>query len=283
MRGGYRIAQGRHKLGSPNHPRENVGAKADSAPRQPRRDAPANDGSPNPERHYAPPTPIARRDSPVARRAAEPQSCPPFASLRLGARKTALRRAPPARRADRRQTRTGRAKPQSRKELSTSAGVGDFQAVGIGAGRPAHPCVATHVRDAPDLSAALRLCARQTTLPRPLPARRADRRQTQTGRAEPQSRRALTSSAGVGDTQTVRIGAGRPAPRRHTRQRHPSALGGLARPSPRRDEARRPHRHRAAQSSAPPRPARRPPQPRPPPAPPEAPAGPQTPGDPANE
>jgi hypothetical protein len=101
-------------------------------------------------------------------------------------------------------------------------------AVPLGAGRPAHPCVATHVRDTPDLSAALRLCARKTTPTPPPPARRADRRQTRIGRAEPQSRRALTSSAIVGDTQAVGIGAGRPAPRRGDRRRHPRALGTLA-------------------------------------------------------
>jgi hypothetical protein len=182
MRGGYRIAQGQHKPGSLNHPKKNVGAKADSALRQPRR-------------------PRQRRE-PKSR--APPRLAYPGRSPRLvcGA--------------------------QSRKELGTSAGVGDFQAVRIGAGRPAHPCVATHVRDTPDLSAALRLCARQTTLQPPAPARRDDRRQTRTGRAEPQSRRALTSSAGVGDFQTVGIGEGRPAPRRGDRRRHPRPLGALA-------------------------------------------------------
>ena len=61
--------------------------------------------------------------------------------------------------------------------------------------------VVVNVCDAPDLSAALRLCARQTTPRPPPPARRADRRHTRTGRAEPQSRRALTSSAIVGDSR----------------------------------------------------------------------------------
>ena len=50
-----------------------------------------------------------------------------------------------------------------------------------------------------NLLAAWRLGARKTTPRRPPPARRADRRHTRTGRAEPQSRRALTSSAIVGD------------------------------------------------------------------------------------
>jgi hypothetical protein len=64
---------------------------------------------------------------------------------------------------------------------------GDTQTVGTGAGRPAQLRVAPSVGDTPDLSAPLRLCARQTTTPRPPPARRADRRHTRTGRAEPQS------------------------------------------------------------------------------------------------
>jgi hypothetical protein len=73
--------------------------------------------------------------------------------------------------------------------------------------------------------------------------RRADRHlDTRTGRAEPQSRRELTSSAVVGDFQTVRTGAGRLA------QPHVTAnvgdpptswrLGGLA-----REKQRRPHHH----------------------------------------
>jgi hypothetical protein len=51
-----------------------------------------------------------------------------------------------------------------------------------------------------------------------------------TGRAEPQSRRALTSSAGVEDFQTVGIGAGHPAPppRHGDRRRHPRPLCGSA-------------------------------------------------------
>jgi hypothetical protein len=90
------------------------------------------------------------------------------------------------------------------------------QARSSGTSRPSAPeqdaqlCVTASVGDTPDLSAALRLCARKTTPRRPPPARRADRRHTRTGRAEPQSRRALTSSAIVGDIQTVGAGAGRP-------------------------------------------------------------------------
>jgi hypothetical protein len=87
-------------------------------------------------------------------------------------------------------------------------------------GLPAQLRITAIVGDTPDLSAALRLCARQTTPRRPLPARRADRRHTRTGRAEPQSRRALTSSATVGDIQTV--GAGRRS------SATPQPLGGLA-------------------------------------------------------
>jgi hypothetical protein len=119
------------------------------------------------------------------------------AALRLCARQTTPPRPPPARRADRRHTRTGRAEPQSRRALTSSAIVGDIQTVG--AGRPAPLRVTAIVGDTPDLSAALRLCARKTTPRRPPPARRADRRHTRTGRAEPQSRSALTSSAIVGD------------------------------------------------------------------------------------
>jgi hypothetical protein len=63
----------------------------------------------------------------------------PLAAWRLGARKTTPRRSPPARRADRPSPRTGRAKAQRRKELGISAGVEDFQTVGIGAGHPAPP------------------------------------------------------------------------------------------------------------------------------------------------
>ena len=70
---------------------------------------------------------------------AEPQSSHAFAPLRLGARKTTPTPPPPARRDDRRNTRTGRAKAQRRQELGISAGVEDFQTVGIGAGRPAPP------------------------------------------------------------------------------------------------------------------------------------------------
>jgi hypothetical protein len=61
----------------------------------------------------------------------------------------------------------------------------------------------------------------KTTPPRPPPARRADRH-TRTGRAEPQSRRALTSSAIVGNIHTV--GAGRPPPRHGDRRRYSKLL-----------------------------------------------------------
>jgi hypothetical protein len=62
-----------------------------------------------------------------------------LAAWRLGARKTTPRRSPTARRADRPPPRTGRAKAQRRQELGISAGVEDFQTVGIGAGHPAPP------------------------------------------------------------------------------------------------------------------------------------------------
>jgi hypothetical protein len=249
MRRGYRIAQGRHKLGSTNHPRKNVGAKADSAPRQPRRDAQARDGSPNPERHRASPTPSHRHDSSVARRAAELSCLCAFAAWRE------------KNNADPTTTCSERRSPEhpdrsrkaaSRQELVISAIVGDTQAVGIRAGGPAQGRIATHVRDIPDLSAALRLCARQTTLPRPAPARRDDRRQTRTGRAEPQRRRALTSSVIVGDTQTVGIGAGRAEPQSR-RGLLPLRLCGLAREKQRRAEPSRPRQRREPKSRAPPR------------------------------
>ena len=144
--------------------------------------------------------------------------------------------------------RTGRAKPPSRQDLNECAIVGDIQTVGIGSGRPPHLRVPAIVGSPPDLLAALRLGATQTTPPPPPTSRRADRRHTRTGRAEPQSRRALTSSAIVGDIQPV--GAGRPAPRHGERRRHPRPLCGSAPlreknsaappPTSRRAEPRRP-------------------------------------------
>jgi hypothetical protein len=112
----------------------------------------------------------------------------------------------PSRRADRRLMRRSRQAAKSSAQIRRLAA----QDRRPRSGTPSPVCVAAIVRDTPDLSAALRLCARQTPRPRPPPARRADRRHTRTGRAEPQSRRALTSGAIVGDIQTV--GAGRPAP-----------------------------------------------------------------------
>jgi hypothetical protein len=99
-----------------------------------------------------------------------------LAAWRLGARQTTPRRPPPSRRADRADARTGRAKPPSRQELGSDPHVEDIQTVGLGAGRPAHLCVAAIVRPTPNLLAAWRLGARQTTPRRPPPARRADRR-----------------------------------------------------------------------------------------------------------
>jgi hypothetical protein len=87
----------------------------------------------------------AAERSPQARSSATPQT-----SLRLCAFAREKQRRhdhPPARRADRRHTRTGRAEPPSRRALTSCAIVGDTL----------------------DLSAALRLCARQTTPPRPPP------------------------------------------------------------------------------------------------------------------
>ena len=136
------------------------------------------------------------------------------APLRLCARQTTPTPPPPARRADRRQTRTGRAEPQSRREFTSSAGVGDLQTVGTGAGRPAQRLVTAMVGDTPELLAAWRLGATKTTPTPPQPARRADRRHTRTGRAKPQSRKELGTSAGIGDFQTVRTGAGRPGAQR---------------------------------------------------------------------
>jgi hypothetical protein len=66
-------------------------------------------------------------------------------------------------------TRLWRAKTRRRKDLSSAAHVGDRQAVGIGAGRPAQLRVTAIVGDTPDLFAPLRLCARKTTPPRPPP------------------------------------------------------------------------------------------------------------------
>jgi hypothetical protein len=70
----------------------------------------------------------------------------------------------------------GRAKPPSRKELSAGAHVTHIQTVGLRAGRPAHLGVTAIVGDPPDLLAAWRLGARQTTPRPPPPSRRADRR-----------------------------------------------------------------------------------------------------------
>ena len=57
----------------------------------------------------------------------------------------------------------GRAKARRRQELGEDPHVEDMQTVALGAGRPAHLRVAAHVRDTPDLLAAWRLGARQTT------------------------------------------------------------------------------------------------------------------------
>ena len=130
-------------------------------------------------------------------------------------------------------------------------------------GRPTHPCVATHVRDTSDLSAALRLCARRTTPTPPPPARRADRRQTRTGRAKPQSRKAAELSclctlaawrdlAPAAPRRDAHTTTGSPNPERHRRRPvspgvMPNAPSG---PRPRREPNPERHRlHRVTSSS----------------------------------
>jgi hypothetical protein len=88
--------------------------------------------------------------------------------------------------------RTGRAKPPSRKELNPAPHVTHLQTVGIGAGHPAHLSVAADVRHTPDLLAAWRLGARQTT-PHPPPSLSSSRSAPTSGQVAP-SRQAAKSS-----------------------------------------------------------------------------------------
>ena len=117
------------------------------------------------------------------------------------------------RRADRHlDTRTGRAEPQSRREFTSSAGVGDLQTVGTGAGRLAQPHVTANVGDPPELFAAWRLGARKTTPTPPPPARRADR--PPPGQVA-QSRKAAKSSA-----EARALGTSRPSAPARDAQNH---------------------------------------------------------------
>ena len=129
-------------------------------------------------------------------------------------------------------TRTGRAEPQSRRELTSSAVV------------RGHPAPRHGDRSRPPKRlAAWRLGARKTTPTPPPPARRADRRQTRTGRAKPQSRKELGRSAGVEDFQTVGIGAGRSKPRLRRPDRWPRPQTSLRLCGSARKKQRRPHHH----------------------------------------
>jgi hypothetical protein len=94
----------------------------------------------------------------------------------------------------------GRAEPQRRRALTSSAVVQGHADRRHRSGTPRPPLRRGDRQRHPDLSAPLRLCARITTLPPPPPSRRADRR-LHPGQVA-QSRRALTSSAVVGDAQT---------------------------------------------------------------------------------